>query len=115
MYADNETGKRAHRLLRLIKDAGHNTDAYPEVGYVKSTSPLTIYVEKSGIESTADTAHINPDLLARVEYASTTIDGVAQTLALEYESSLDVGDAVYVMCDVEQGVFYVLSKLTGGG
>jgi len=115
MYADNETGKRAHRFLRLLKDAGHNTDAYPTVGYVKSTAPLTIYVEKSDFEITSDTAYINPDLLARQEYATTVIDGYTQTLTLEYAQSLNVGDAVLVLCDANDGIFYVICKLTGGG
>lgn len=115
MYADNETGKRAHRFLRLLQEAGHNTDAYPTVGYVKSTAPLAIYVEKSDFEITSDTAHINPDLLARQEYVTTVIDGTTRNLTLEYAQSLRVGDAVLVICDVTDGLFYVICKLTGGG
>lgn len=115
MYAENETGKRAHRFLRLIKDAGYNTDAYPTTGYVTSTSPLTIYVEKSDFEITSDTAYINPDLLARQEYVSTVIDGIPRNLTLEYAQSLNVGDAVLVICDANDGLFYVICKLTGGG
>lgn len=118
---DNERDSPIHRLLNIVGDVGHNINAYPTVGYVTSAAPLEIYLDKADITINADVAWINPELLPRREFATINILTGDPSIVgnhdaeILYDVGLAEGDAVYVVCDIDEGQFYVIARLTGGG